>query len=317
MWKQHIISSLWWLLGLTLCGLLMAGIQYKKHLTCSDIKVSIESVKGHVFIDEKDITQILKKNGVAIGKSISDIHLHELESILKQQAWIFNAELFFDNNQVLNVNILEREPLARIFTIEGNSFYIDSSGMQLPLSDDYSDRVPMFTAFTTTQKKLSKPDSLLMSDIKKVASTIAQDSFWNAQVSQVTITPNKTFVIIPVLGNQTIILGNIDSLESKLDRLTAFYKQIWSKSNFEKYESISVEFSGLIVAVKRGIPKPSIDTVEARRLIKLMRNGKDIVKDTTTATYTLANAKMPYLSNKQSDTLTVLKTVLKKDRNFK
>src|SRR6478735_7186297 len=132
MWKQRIISSLWWLLGFCLCGLLTAGVQYKKHLPCSDIKVNIESVKGHVFIDEKDITQILKKNGAIIGKPISEIHLKELESALKLQPWIFNAELFFDNNQVLNVNILEREPLARIFTIQGNSFYIDSSGMQLP-----------------------------------------------------------------------------------------------------------------------------------------------------------------------------------------
>src|SRR4051794_611361 len=198
MWKQRIISSLWWLLGLCLCGLLTAGVQYKKHLPCSDIKVNIESVKGHVFIDEKDITQILKKNDAVIGKSISDIHLQELESLLKQQPWISNAELFFDNNQVLSVDILEREPLARIFTIQGNSFYIDSSGMQLPLSNDYSDRVPMFTVFTSTKKKLSKPDSLLMCDIKKIASTIVQDSFWNIQVSQVNITPDKTFEIIPV-----------------------------------------------------------------------------------------------------------------------
>src|SRR6476620_9899846 len=108
MWKQRIISSLWWLLGFCLCGLLTAGVQYKKHLPCSDIKVNIERVNGHVFIDEKDIVQILKNNGVTIGKSISEIHLQQLETKLKQQPWIYNAELFFDNNQVLNVSILER-----------------------------------------------------------------------------------------------------------------------------------------------------------------------------------------------------------------
>jgi len=301
MWKQRIISTLWWLLGLCLCGLLTAGIQYKKHLSCSDIKVNIESVKGHVFIDEKDITQILKKNSAIIGTPISDIHLQELEAILKQQPWILNAELFFDNNQVLNVNILEREPLARIFTIQGNSFYIDSSGMQLPLSNDYSDRVPMFTAFTSTKKKLSKPDSLLMSDIKKIASIIVQDSFWNAQVSQVNITPDKTFEIIPVLGNQVIKLGNEDSLQSKFDRLTAFYKQIWSKSSFEKYESISVEFSGQIVAVKRGIPKPIIDTAEVQRLISNMRRGEDIINDSITSNTTIAI--QPTLKHNPTDSL--------------
>ncbi len=288
MWKQHIIPSLWWLLGICLIGLLTAGMQYKKHLPCSDIKVNIERVKGHVFIDEKDITQILTNNGVAIGKPISDIPLQQLESVLKQQPWIYNAELFFDNNQVLNATILEREPLARIFTLGGTSFYIDSSGMQLPLSKDYSARVPMFTAFTSGKKKLSKPDSLLMSDIKKIATIIQQDSFWNAQVSQVNITANKTFEIIPVLGNQVIKLGNADSLQSKFDRLTAFYKQVWVKAGFEKYESISVEFNGQIVAVKRGVPKPTIDTPAAQRLISAMRSGEDIAKDSMTVAPAIA-----------------------------
>ncbi len=305
MWKKRIISSLWWLLGLCLCGLLTAGMQYKKHLLCSDIKVNIERVKGHVFIDEKEITQLLKKNDATIGKPISEFHLQQLESTLKEQPWIYNAELFFDNNQVLNVNILEREPLARIFTLQGTSFYIDSSGLQLPLSNDYSARVPMFTAFTSAKRKLSKPDSSLMDDIKKVATIIQQDSFWIAQVSQVNITPDKTFEIIPVLGNQVINLGNADSLQSKFDRLTAFYKQVWAKKGFEKYESISVEFSGQIVAVKRGAPKPAIDITDAQRLIDAMRNGDDIVKDTITTTST--GTISPVLSTNQPDSLAILK----------
>ena len=304
MWKQRIISSLWWLLGIGICGLLTAGMQYKKHLPCSDIKVNIESVKGHVFIDEKDITQLLKKNGVAIGKPVSDISLQPLEYLLKQQPWIYNAELFFDNKQVLNVNILEREPLARIFTLQGTSFYIDSSGMQLPLSNDYSARVPMFTAFTSTKKKLSKPDSLLMNDIKEIATLIQQDSFWNAQVSQVNITPYKTFEIIPLLGNQVIKLGNADSLQSKFDRLTAFYNQVWVKGGFEKYESISVEFSGQIVAVKRGVPKPVIDSEHAKQLINAMRSGTDIAKDTIDAMPMVAVAP---LQTAQTDSLAQLK----------
>jgi cell division protein FtsQ len=309
MWKQHIISSLWWLLGLCICSLLTAGVQYKKHLPCSDIKVNINSVKGHVFIDEKDITQILNSKGAVIGKIISNIYLQQLESLLKQQPWIYNAELFFDNNQVLNVSILEREPIARIFTLQGISFYIDSSTMQLPLSTDYSARVPMFTAFISNRKRFSKQDSLMMNDIKKIAMIIQQDSFWNAQVSQVNITPVKTFQIVPVLGNQLIKLGNADSLQSKFERLTAFYKQVWAKEGFEKYESISVEFSGQIVAVKRGVIKPIIDTVEAQRLISAMRSGEDIIKDTLTVTHTEASPSLLHINDTDSLAKPITKTV--------
>ena len=45
--------------------------------------------------------------------------LRKAEEQLKNNAWIKDAELFFDNHQILHVNISEREPVARVFTISG------------------------------------------------------------------------------------------------------------------------------------------------------------------------------------------------------
>ncbi len=280
MWKQRIISALWLLLGMGVCGLLMAGIRHKNQALCTGIKVNIEGTHGHVFIDEGDIMQLMKKNGAATGTPAAAIPLQTLEKVLRKEPWISNAELFFDNGQALQVNIREREPLARIFTVGGASFYIDSSGVQLPLSDDYAARVPMFTSFTSAKKILLGPDSLLLNDIRKIALQIQQDSFWMAQVSQVNITPYRTFEIIPVMGNQTILLGNADSLQSKFDRLFAFYKQVWAETGFEKYETVSVAYDGQVVATKRGVVQPAVDSTQAQRLINAMRTGADLVKDT-------------------------------------
>jgi cell division protein FtsQ len=281
MFKQRFISLLWWLLAITVASLLAAAVQRKKQLPCSEVKVEIEDNEGHVFVDEKDVITILKNNGVYEGKSISNIDLHKLENIIKQGAWIKNAELFFNNKQVLQVKIKEREPIARIFTLQGTSFYIDSTGKRLPLSNDYSARVPMFTSFTSDKKKLSNPDSLLLDDVRKIALYIQQDSFWNAQVSQVVITPQSTFEIIPVAGNQVIQFGKADSLSSKFDRLFSFYKQVWAKAGFEKYETINVQFSGQVVAVKRGAPKPIIDSASVVKITDAMRKGVDILKDSS------------------------------------
>ena len=281
MGKKRIITSLWWLLGVAVAGLLIAAMQQKKRLPCSDIKVEIDGNEGHVFVDEKEITDKLEVNGAALGTAISTIDLRTLEAVLRKQPWIQNAELYFDNNQVLQVKVKEREPIARIFTLEGESFYIDSGGIRLPLSHDYSAHVPMFTSFPSNKKNLSAPDSALLNDVKNIARFIQQDSFWNAQVSQVVITPQSNFTIIPVVGNQTILFGNADSIASKFDRLTAFYKQVWAKTGFEKYETISVMFDGQVVATKRGELKPYIDTVFAERVLNAMRSGVDILKDSS------------------------------------
>ena len=75
--------------------------------------------------------------------------LHLWKQHCKKTQWIKKAELFFDNNNVLEVRITEREPIARIFTTSGSSFYIDSSLARLPLSDKFSPRLPVFTDFPT------------------------------------------------------------------------------------------------------------------------------------------------------------------------
>ena len=56
-----------------------------------------------------------------------------MEESVSANPWISKTQVFFDNNEILRVNITEREPIARIFTISGNTFYIDSvTGAQLP-----------------------------------------------------------------------------------------------------------------------------------------------------------------------------------------
>ena len=53
----------------------------------------------------------------------------------------------------------EREPVARVFTVAGSTFYIDDELTQLPLSEKFSARLPVFTNFPSDNKVLAKADS--------------------------------------------------------------------------------------------------------------------------------------------------------------
>jgi len=171
--------------------------------------------------------------------------------------------LFFDNNQVLTVKIAERQPIARVFTVDGTSFYIDTAGNRLPLSDKFSARLPVFSSYPSTKKPLTADDSVVVQDVRRIAQYIQQDSFWVAQVGQIDITPQHTYELVPVLGNQIIKLGNGENIDRKFKRLLAFYKQVWSKAGFEKYETIDVQFEGQVVAAKRGFVAPAADSTTA------------------------------------------------------
>jgi len=267
MWKQRFILIGWCVLGAGTLALLFSAMKQKEHKPCTAINIEIIGAHQHVFVNENDVKEILKANGALAGKDISEMDLRTTEDELQKDAWIKKAELFFDNNQILQVKIDEREPLARVFALEGNSFYIDSSGMRLPLSDQQSARVPVFTSFTSDKINMSAPDSALLSDVKKIALFISQDSFWTEQISQINITPQRNFEMVPVLGDQIIELGNADSLQAKFDRLYSFYKQVWAKAGFEKYEKIDVQYDGEVVATIRGAAKPAMDSLKAMQLL--------------------------------------------------
>ena len=250
--RKFLFVTIWLTIGTGMLILLIAAIGRKNHGLCRDYKIAIKARQNNFFIDEKDILQLLvaAMNGNIKGQQISLFNLHQLEQLLEDNTWIKDAQLYFDNRDVLHIKITEREPIARIFTATGNSFYIDSIGRKMPLSNKMSARVPVFTGFPE-KKVLSRKDSLLLNDVKTTARFIFNDPFWMAQAAQIDITPERTFEMTPVVGNHTVKLGDGENIDQKFHRLFVFYKQVLSKTGFDKYKVIDVQYAGQVIGSKQ------------------------------------------------------------------
>lgn len=293
LWKKRLQNAGW--LTLTVVGivLLIAGVQKKDNKECLDVKVEVSGENDHIFLDEREVLKIVNAHGDLVGQPIEEINLQLLEKRLEQDRWINNAELFFDNKQALQVIVEEKEPVARIFTTSGSSYYIDSAGRRLPLSDKVSIRVPMFTNFPGEGRRLGKKDSILMQSVKELAKFIEADSFWNAQVSQIDITPDRTFEMVPTIGSHTVALGKGVDIEKKFDRLMSFYKQVWTKVGLERYSKIDVQYEGQVIATRKGAALATVDTTKVKEaFINLINRNKPdtVVEQTLVVRTTVANA---------------------------
>ena len=109
--------------------LLVAAIGKKNRERCVDYVVNIKDAKDNIFISEKDIMKLMNDvtKGKIKGEPITEFNLRNLEQKVKGNPWIKDANLYFDNKDVLHIAVKEKEPVARIFTTKGRSFYIDSS----------------------------------------------------------------------------------------------------------------------------------------------------------------------------------------------
>ncbi|MFY8204075.1 MAG: cell division protein FtsQ/DivIB [Sediminibacterium sp.] len=253
-WQKIVINILWSIAAAALIVLFVVSWKAKSEKQLTDIQVELvgESAQA-LFMDEIAIRSILNEQGVKAGMPIEKINLTQLEKFIEKTEWVKNAEFFINNKLVLEVKIEQRIPIARVFTASGTSFYIDNEGSRLPLKQLTVLNLPVFTGFPTDQPKLSRPDSVLLKDVLFFAKTIQKDSFFMAQVAQVNIEPNGTFQMVPTLGDHLVLLGTVDQLEDKLNRLFTFYKKVWLVSGVNAYQYIDCRFNHQVVALKKGL----------------------------------------------------------------
>lgn len=274
--KQNIIrffiNLLWVLVGSASIVLLVSAVHNKEVKVCKGVEINISGVSTNFFIDKTDVYNIIKNFGgdSMQKKSLASIDLGRIEKALEKDVWVKNAELYFDNNNFLKVSVEEREPVARLFTVTGNTFYIDSSCMMLPLSDKFSARLPVFTGFTSDARILAKDDSSLLCSIKNMSLKILSDTFLMAMIDQIDISTNRSFELVPKLGKQRIIFGDATDVNSKFDKLKLFYKDVITQSGWNRYSTINLQYKNQVVASIRGKEDVVADSLRTMQLIKFI-----------------------------------------------
>ncbi|MFP5043080.1 cell division protein FtsQ/DivIB [Parasediminibacterium sp. JCM 36343] len=299
--KKKITQIGWLLFAAGTIVLFAFAMEKKNNKACTDVKVEITGADEHLFIDEKDVLQLISGHAYIDNRTVSSIDLRNIETELEKTPWVKNAELFFDNKQILQVRIEERQPVARVFTVQGNSFYVDSGGMKLPLSEKLSARVPMFTNFPSDKNIMAASDSDLLKGVVDIGKYITADSFWRAQVEQVNITPQATFEIVPTIGNQIVVFGTATDVESKFNKLYTFYKKAWVQNGINTYEKLDIQYKDQVVAVRAGTAITQSDSAKAKAAMNALMKGNVVFQ---------IDSLSP-IAGKRSDTVAVKKLLQK------
>lgn len=305
-WKYILERVLWSIGAIALVVLFVFAWQAKAVKKCTGIQIELTgNTPGFLFMDEKEILRLINEQGVSVGTPVGNINLSKIEKSLASTKWVAHTDIYLDNQQQLQVRIEQRVPIARIFTNSGNSFYIDKIAQKLPLRQLSVMRLPVFTEFPSDQEKLATPDSLLLKDVLHFALLIQQDSFFNAQIAQVNIASNGDFEMIPTLGDHMVLIGSVENLEDKLNRLYTFYKKVWVPSGINAFQVLDVRFDHQIVALKKGM-QPVQYTPGAMPLLQLGNISDSTLKADTAKVV----AKIPPVVVPKQDTVNKKPTVI-------
>jgi cell division protein FtsQ len=268
--------------------LITAAMKIQNESVCAGYEVNIAASKNdQLLISKEEILQLLNSatNEKITNRRLSEFDLPAIADLLEQSPWVSHVEIYFNNKNMLRVNVTERKPIARIFTHLGESFYMDETGRHIPLSKAVSIDLPVFTGYSI-QKIANENDSILLQNIIAIASFINAHPFWSSQVSQIDISRRgKTgwqMEMIPVIGNHRVRLGDGSHIADKLHRLYLFYDQVLKYKGFDKYPIVDVQYDKQIIGVKRD--DTVIDSLQLRKnieaLLQQSRMANEVIAET-------------------------------------
>ena len=244
-----------WLISLSGLITLMSFIEIKKSsLKCKDVKVLLPGKFN--FIERDEVDRILMQSaGTMVGTDLDEINIHKLENDLKANPFIEFAKVYADMTGIIHVQIRQREPVIRVVNMANLHFYIDANGNKIPLSDNYTAKVLVASGFIEEDFS-GRVDTLktqLLRDLYRTALYIKGDTLWDNQIEQLFVDLKGDIEMVPRVGNQKIILGSADSLQTKFRNLLVFYKKAIPKVGWDTYKTINLKYANQIVCEKNMI----------------------------------------------------------------
>lgn len=244
---------LWTAISSGLMVLLVSAVRKERTMVCKAVQVEFTDNKPFRMLDEMEIISTLwpdQRKAFPQGKKLVSVNINALERQLEKNPWIFSADLFFDQHHVLHINVQQRTPVARLFTPEGSSVYMDENFTVLPVKMNDAVSLPVFSNFYISPSGANAQDSLVMQRITGLAQFIQSDPFWMAQIEQVNINADYSFELVTQVGNQTIRLGNRSDWAAMFDKLKQVYRRITKENGWTKYSTIDLQFKDQVVCIK-------------------------------------------------------------------
>lgn len=229
--------------------------RFKEKTLSGPMKVQVEHLEnGNDFITTEEMREkVLKKfQSEFSGVPLDRINLLQLESELQSLDFIKSTDVYLDANNCLNIYVRQREPILRLISPQGRSQYVDKDGSLMPPSIHYSPRVLVaFAAIDLQRDSLNIHSPGLEKDLFELAKYIEGDRFLNALVEEVLVNEQMDWSLIPKFGPSTILLGSLEHLEDKTNRLKRVYKEILPIQGWDYYNLVNLKFYGQVICTKR------------------------------------------------------------------
>jgi cell division protein FtsQ len=254
----------WVLFGVGLILIVFFASKENNNAVAKKPDISIHVEGENAFLTESELlNRLILKRLYQKNMKVNFVNVKKIEAAIIKMEEVKNVRVYKNIGNSWNIDVELRNPIARIFTLSQQAYYLDDEGFTMGRSSLHTAHVLVFSGFITENmekssvKEIINNDSLKsirkLDDIYRISNYVCRDSLMNALIGQVYLEKNGDFILIPLVGKQTILFGSANSDEvvaDKFNRLKVFYKEGMPHEGWEKYNTIIVKYEGQIVCRK-------------------------------------------------------------------
>jgi len=205
-------------------------------------ETDIEFTGNENFITKERVNNLLIQSyGTVTGIQKVNLDLGTVEKILNENPMVEKAEVYATVDGKLKAKITQRKPVARIFD-GSQSYYLDTQGIKMPLSDDETARVPLVTG------------DIQKADVKKMHKLLAyiyNDDFLNRNIIGLTVSPVGNMILRSRGDDYDIMFGKPINIERKFENYKAFLQDAAKDTLIKNYKTINLKFTQQVVCTKK------------------------------------------------------------------
>lgn len=195
---------------------------------------------NNLFITHETVSKLLIQNEAdPLNLEKEALDLNRLEFALNSNPMIKTAEVYVGVDGLLKAEIEQKKPIARVRAT--TSYYLDDEGGYMPLSSNYTARVPFVVGHVEKNN---------LSNVFKIAQKVYSDAFLKKHVVEIHQNKDESVSLKLRQYSFNVYLGQLNQLDKKINNLKVFYKKAMKEHTLNDYSTINLQFDNQVVCTK-------------------------------------------------------------------
>jgi cell division protein FtsQ len=229
--------------------LMIAANEHQEAILFSKLNINIDHHKGLFFVSDEDVENTFQMLYPDSQISIVDVDLNKFERLIENNPFIEEVEVFADMKGTVSIAVIQKQPVIRIINNNGVSYYFDEKGDKMPVSDNFTLRVPVATGFIETADNPVR-DSVVKKQLFDLISFIRDDEFLLALCEQIDVNEKGEFEIIPKFSIHRFLIGDASELGQKFKRMKIFYNEVMKSDTVQNFNIVNLKYNNQIICTK-------------------------------------------------------------------